>query len=109
MIVRQLVHVERIPSFLIPGFHVAGKDTVPEVDPMKSAIVCVIAPDDTHIQHIEMIVRPQMHTAVAVMMSIGNNHPVQVVLIFGFDQVFDTVVCCIECRLSLWCLSVAAR
>ena len=90
VIVRQLVHVERVPCLHVTRKHIAREDAVPEIDLVQFAC-CVVTPHHADIEHNQMVVCLQVHAAVALVMTVGNDHSGQVVSVFGFYSILDVV------------------
>ncbi len=91
MIVRQLIHIKRVPGVLIPGLHVAGENAIPEIDLMQLSALRIIAPNDTDVEHIEMIIGKPVHATVIVVMTVRDNHPDDVVLVLRLDPVLNVL------------------
>ena len=95
MVVRQLIHIERFPRLHVSRKDIAGEDTVPEIEFLQFAF-CVVAPNDTDIRDVEMIVGLPVHAAVAFMVSVGNDHAREIVGVLGLDQVLDVIDGCVK-------------
>lgn len=96
MIVRQLIHVERVPCGLILRFDVASEYAVPEIELLQLRALSVAAPNNTDVQHIEMITRKAVHATVVVVMTIRHDHADDVVIEFWLDMVLDILIGDIE-------------
>jgi len=64
----------------------------PEVQFVQQRIRCVVTPNDADIEHVQVVVRLQVHAAVAVMVAVGHDHSMQVVVVLRLDQVFNIAV-----------------
>ena len=103
VIVRQLRHIERLPRILISCFHIARKNTIPEIHFVQQVIARVIAPDDAHVQHVEMVIRQQVNATV-IMMSKGNDRAIEIVVVLGFNPLRYILVVRVERRFAGCCL-----
>ena len=100
VIIGNLLHVERLPGLLVPGLKVAGEYTVPELDLVQQLAGRCITPDHADIHHIQVVIGPKVHTAVAVVVPVRHNHASERVLVFGFDPVVDAVIGGVEGSLA---------
>jgi len=91
VIVGKLIHVEGVPRSLIASLYVAGKYAVPEIDLVQPRVARVAAPDDTDVEHVEVVIRQPMHAAVVVVVTVRNNYPGDVVGVLGFHAILDVV------------------
>ena len=87
-----LIPVERIPRFLIACLKIAGENAIPEIDLVNMIANRVVSPDDTDIEHIEVIVGETMQAALIVMMTIRDDHAGEFVGKLGFNKVLDRLI-----------------
>lgn len=100
MIVRQLIHVERVPRGLISRLDVTGEDTVPEIELLQFGAPGVVTPDNAYVQHVEVVIGKPVHATVVVVMTVRDNHANYVVLVLWRDVILNVLVDDIEGALS---------
>lgn len=100
MIIRQLIHVERVPRGLISRLDVTGEDAVPEIELLQLGALGVVTPDNAYVQHVEVIIGKPVHATVVVVMTVRDNHANYVVLVLWRDVILNVLVDDIEGALS---------
>ena len=80
------------PRNVVVRLDVAREDSVPKLDLPQVRAKCRVAPDDADIGDVQMIVRAPVHCALAVVLSIRNDHPVELVCILRVDHVLDVFI-----------------
>lgn len=96
MIIRQLIHVERVPRGLISRLDVTGEDAVPEIELLQLGALGVVTPDNAYVQHVEVIIGKPVHATVVVVMTVRDNHANYVVLVLWRDVILNVLVDDIE-------------
>src|SRR5688572_6734117 len=80
VIVGNLLGPNALPRRAVRGLEVAGEIAVPELDFRQMRARGGIAPHDTQVRDVQMVVRGAMHAARAVMLAVRDHHAGQLVV-----------------------------